>query len=185
MQEITNFSLLIRDEYVNVYAFVLLLWYKNSISYKSEFHKCDQASPPAIAAWSATRFRITVDDFSINNTCSRTLLCIIQMQALAIVRLNYWFQISSFLERTKNSTKTSNTLFERSDNKLFKSWRLWAWHSHWPATPTLYDKLNFLGEEGVASPWCCHAPVLQEKYCPLSGLSNEILYVFVPLLLFQ
>ena len=27
-----------------------------------------------------------------------------------------------------------------------------AWHSYWPATHTLYDELNFLGEEGVASP---------------------------------
>ena len=109
----------------------------------------------------------------------------IQLRDLAIKHLKYWFRISSILERTKNSTKTNNTSFERSDSGLLKSWRLGAWHSYWPATPTLYDKLNFLGEEGVASPWCCHAPVLQEFYCPLSGLSNEILYVFVPFLLFQ
>ena len=109
----------------------------------------------------------------------------IQMRDLAIKHLKYWFRISSILERTKNSTKTNNTSFERSDSGLSKSWRLGAWHSYWPATPTLYDKLNFLGKGGVASPWCCHAPVLQEYFCPLSGLSNEILYVFVPFLLFQ
>ena len=108
----------------------------------------------------------------------------IQMRALAIIHLKYWFRISSILERTKNSTKTSNTSFERSGSGLFKFWRLGAWHSYWPATPTLYDKLNFLGEEGVASPWCCHAPVLHRFFCLLSGLSNEILYVFVPFLLF-
>ena len=108
----------------------------------------------------------------------------IQMRADAMTRLKYWFLISSILERTKNSTKANNTSFERSGSWLLKSWRLGAWHSYWPATPTLYDKLNFLGEEGVASPWCCHAPVLQEFFCPLSGLSNEILYVFVPFLLF-
>ena len=108
----------------------------------------------------------------------------IQLRADAMVHLKYWFRISSILERTKNSTKTNNTSFERSDSGLLKSWRLGAWHSYWPATPTLYDKLNFLGEEGVASPWCCHAPVLQENYCPLSGLLNDILYVFVPFLLF-
>ena len=96
----------------------------------------------------------------------------IQMRALAIIHLKYWFRISSILERTKNSTKTNNTSFERSDSRLFKSWRLGAWHSYWPATPTLYDKLNFLGKGGVASPWCCQAPVLQEYFCPLSGLSN-------------
>ena len=107
------------------------------------------------------------------------------MVADAITHLKYWYRISSSLERTKNSTKTSNTSFERSDSGLSKSWRLEAWHSYWPATPTLYDKLNFLGKGGMASPWCCHAPVLQENYCSLSGLSNEILWVFVPLLLFQ
>ena len=100
------------------------------------------------------------------------------MRADAMTHLKYWFRISSILERTKNSTKTSNTSFERSDSGLLKSWRLGAWHSYWPATPTLYDKLNFLGKGGVASPWCCHAPVLQEYFFPLSGLSNEILYVF-------
>ena len=109
----------------------------------------------------------------------------IQLRDLAIKHLKYWFRISSILERTKNSTKTNNTSFERSDSGLLKSWRLGAWHSYWPATPTLYDKLNFLGKGGMASPWCCHAPVLQEYFCPLSGLSNEILYVFVPFLLFQ
>ena len=109
----------------------------------------------------------------------------IQMQADAMVHLKYWFRISSILEKTKNSTKTSNTSFERSDSGLPKSWRSWAGHSYWPATPTLYDKLNFLGKGGMASPWCCHAPVLQEYFCPLSGLSNEVLYVFVTFLLFQ
>ena len=82
-----------------------------------------------------------------------------QMRALAITLLKYWFWISSILERTKNSTKTSNTSFESSGNGLPKFWRLGVWHSYWPATPTLYDKLNFLGEEGMASPWCYHAPV--------------------------
>ena len=91
------------------------------------------------------------------------------MRDLAIKHLKYWFRISSILERTKNSTKTSNTSFERSGSRLFKSWRLGAWHSYWPATPTLYDKLNFLGEEGVASPWCCHAPVLQEFFVNYQG----------------
>ena len=109
----------------------------------------------------------------------------IQMRALAIVHLKYWFWISSILERTKSSTKTNNTSFERSGSGLLKSWRLGAWHSYWPATSTLYDKLNYLGEKGVASPWCCNAPVLQEFFCVQSGLSNEILYVFVPFLLFQ
>ena len=109
----------------------------------------------------------------------------LKMRADAMVHLKYLFRISSILERTKNSTKTKNTSFERSDSGLLKSWRLGAWHSYWPATPTLYDKLNFLGKGGMASPWCCHAPVLQEYFCPLSGLSNEILYVFVPFLLFQ
>ena len=110
--------------------------------------------------------------------------CHVQMRADAMTHHKYWFRISSILERTKNGTKTSNTSFERSDCGLLKSWRFGAWHSYWPAMPTLYDKLNFLGEEGVASPWCCHAPVLQEFFCPLSGLSNEILYVFLPFLLF-
>ena len=109
--------------------------------------------------------------------------CDIQLRADAMVHLKYWFLISLILERTKNSTKTNNTSFERSDSGLFKSWRLGAWHSYWPAMPTLCDKLNFLGEEGVASPWCCYAPVLQEIFWPLSGLSNEILYVYVPFLL--
>ena len=109
----------------------------------------------------------------------------VQMRADAITHLKYWFRISLILERTKNSTITSNTSFKRSDSDLLKSWRLGTWHSYWPATPTLYHKLNFLGNGGVASPWCCHAPVLHKNYCPLSGLSNEILYVFVPLLLFQ
>ena len=109
----------------------------------------------------------------------------IQLRADAMVHLKYWFRISSILEKTKNSTKTSNTSFERSDSGLIKSWRLGVWHSYWPAMPTLYDKLNFLGEEGVASPWCCQAPVLQDFFCPLWGLSNEILYVFVSPLLFQ
>ena len=99
--------------------------------------------------------------------------------SLALTHLKYWFQISSILERTKNSAKTSNTQFERSDSGLLKSWRLGAWHSYWRAMPAFNDKLNFLGEEGVASPWCYHAPILQKDYCPLSGLSNEILYVFV------
>ena len=107
----------------------------------------------------------------------------IQMRDLAITHLKYWFQISSILEKTKNSTKTSNTSFETSDSWLTKFWRLRVWHSHWPDMPTLCDKLNFLGKEGMASPWCCHTPVLQEWFCPLSGLSNEILYVFVPFLL--
>ena len=88
----------------------------------------------------------------------------IQMRDLAIKHLKYWFRISSILERTKSSTKTNNISFERSDSKLFKSWRLGAWHSNWPATPTLYDKLTFLGKEGVASPWCCHALVLQDFF---------------------
>ena len=107
------------------------------------------------------------------------------MRAFAITHLNYWFWILSILERTKNSTKTSNTSFERSNSGLLISWRLRAWHSYWPATPTLYDKLTFLGGEAVVSPWCCHAPVLQEFFCPLSELSNEVLCVFVPFLLFQ
>ena len=94
----------------------------------------------------------------------------IQMQADAITHLKYWFQISSILERTKNSTKTNNTSYERSDSGLSYSWKFGAWHSYWPATPTLYDKLNFLGIGGMASSWCCHAPVLQEYFCPLSGL---------------
>ena len=115
---------------------------------------------------------------------SHTLPSHIQMRDLAIKHLKYCFWISSILERTKNSTKTSNISFERSGSGLFKSWRLGAWHSYWPATPTLYDKLNFLGEEGVASPRCYHAPVLQENYCLLSGLSNEILYFFVPFFTF-
>ena len=109
----------------------------------------------------------------------------IQMRALTIIHLKYWFQISSILKRSKNSTETNNTLFERSGSGLFKSWRLGAWHSYWPAMPILYDKLNFLGEEGVASPWRCHALVLQEFYCPLSGLFSEVLYVSIPFLLFQ
>ena len=109
----------------------------------------------------------------------------IQLRADAMTHLKYWFRISSIVERTNNSTKTINTSFERSGSGLLQSWRLGAWHSYWPATPTLYDKLNFLGEEGVASPWCCQAPVLQEFFCLLSRLSNEILYVFVPCLLFQ
>ena len=109
----------------------------------------------------------------------------IQLRALDITHLKYWFWISWILERTKNSTKTSNTSFERSGSWLLKSWRLEAWHSYWPATPTLYDKLNFLGKGGVASPWCCHAPALQEYFCSLSGLSNEILYIFVAFLLFK
>jgi len=66
------------------------------------------------------------------------------MWALAIGHLKYWFRISSILETTKNSTKTSNTSFERSDSRLLKSWRLGAWHSYWPTMPTLYVKLNFL-----------------------------------------
>ena len=70
---------------------------------------------------------------------------LIQMRALDILHLKYWFRISSILERTKNSTITSNTSFKRSGSGLFKSWRLGAWHSYWPTTPTLYDKLNFLG----------------------------------------
>ena len=107
----------------------------------------------------------------------------IQMRDLAITNLKYWFRISSILEKTKNSTKTSNTSFERSESGLPKSWRLGAWHSYWPATPTLYDKLNFLGKEGMANWWCCHVPVLQD-FLPQSGLSNEILYVFVPFSLF-
>ena len=101
------------------------------------------------------------------------------MRAFAITHLNYWFRILSILERTKNSTKTSNTSFERSDSGLFKSWRSGAWHSYWPATLTLCDKWNFFGEEGVASPWCCHAPVLHKFYCPLSGLSKKVLLVFL------
>ena len=107
------------------------------------------------------------------------------MRDLAIKHLKYWFRISSILERTKNSTKTSNTSFERSDSGLLKSWRLGVWHSYRPSTPTLYDKLNFLGKEGLVSPWCCHTLVLQKYFCPLSGLSNEILYVNVPFLLLK
>ena len=97
---------------------------------------------------------------------SKTL---IQLRADATVHLKYWFRISSILERTKNITKTINTSFERSDSELFKSWRLGVWHSNWPATPTLYDKLNFLGEKGVASPWCWHAPVIQEFFVHSQG----------------
>ena len=128
---------------------------------------------------------VWVDSFYYIYHSIVTTLWNIQMRADAMVYLKYWFRISSILERTKNSIKTSNTSFERSDSGLSKSWRLGAWHFYWPATPTLYDKLNFLGEEGVASPWYCHAPVLLENYCQLSGLSNDILNVFVPLLLFQ
>ena len=95
------------------------------------------------------------------------ILTNIQLRMDAITYLKYWFWISSILERTKNSTKPNNTSFERAGSGLFKSWRLEAWHSYWPATPTLCDKLDFLGEEGVASPWGCHAPVLQEFFCPL------------------
>ena len=40
-------------------------------------------------------------------------------------------------------------------------------------------------DRGVAALWACHAPFLQEFFCPLSGLSNEVLYVFVPFLLFK
>ena len=94
----------------------------------------------------------------------------IQLRADAMTHLKYWFHISSILERTKNSTKTNNTSFKRSDSRLLKIWRFGAWHSYWPATPTLNDKLNFLGEEAVASLWCCHAPVLQECFCTQSGL---------------
>ena len=104
----------------------------------------------------------------------------IQLRDLDIKHLKYWFRISSILERTKNSTKTSNTSFERSDSGFLNPEDWGAWHSYWPATPTLYDKLNFLGKEVVASLWCCQAPVLQKDNCPLSGLSNEILCVFVP-----
>ena len=87
---------------------------------------------------------------------------IYRCRADAITHIKYWFRVSSILERTKNSTKTNNTSFERSDSGFLKSWRLGAWHSYWPATLTLYEKLSFLGEEGVASPWCCHAPVLHK-----------------------
>ena len=89
------------------------------------------------------------------------------MRALAIVHLKYWLRISSILKRTKNSTKTSNTLFERSGSGLFKSWRIRAWHSYWPAMPTLYDKLNFLGEDGLAGPLCYHYQGFQMTYCTL------------------
>ena len=43
----------------------------------------------------------------------------IQLRDLAIKHLKYWFQISSILERTKNSTKISNVSFQRSDSGLF------------------------------------------------------------------
>ena len=49
------------------------------------------------------------------------VLVLIQLQADAMVHLKYSFRILSILERTKNSTKTSNTLFERSDSGLLKS----------------------------------------------------------------
>ena len=91
------------------------------------------------------------------------------IQADAITHHKYWFQISSILVRTKNSTTKSNTSFERSDSGLLKVCRLGAWHSYWPATPNLYDKLTFLEEEGVASPWCCHAPVLQDFFVHHQG----------------
>ena len=126
--------------------------------------------------------KITMQEGSCTPLESTTVY--IQMRADTMIHLKYWFRISSILDRTKNSTKTSNTSFERSDSGLFKSWRLGAWHSYWPATPTLYDKLNFLGKGGMASPWYCHAPILQEIYCPLSGLLDKILYVFVLFLLF-
>ena len=85
----------------------------------------------------------------------------IQMQALAIGHLKYWFWISSILETTKNSEKKEIPHLKGLILGFIKFWRLGAWHSYWPATPTLYDKLNFLGNGGVASPWCCNAPVLQ------------------------
>jgi len=95
--------------------------------------------------------------------------------------------ISDFINFRDNQEwyKNKQYLIERSDSGLLKSWRLGAWHSYWPAMPTLYVKLNFLGIGVVASPWCCQAPVLQEYFFPLSELSNDILYVFVPFLLFQ
>ena len=82
----------------------------------------------------------------------------IQMRDLAITHLKYWFRISSILERTKNSTKTSNTSFERSDSGLLKSWRLGAWHSYWSATPTLYYKLYFFWKRGHGKPMMLPRP---------------------------
>ena len=76
----------------------------------------------------------------------------VQMWDLAIKHLNYWFWISSILERVKNSTKTNNISFERSDSKHPKSWRLGAWHSHWPTMPTFYNKLHFFRKRGRGKP---------------------------------
>ena len=38
---------------------------------------------------------------------------------------------------------------------------------------------------GLFCPWYCHASVLQESKCPLSELSNEVLWVFVSPILFE
>ena len=76
----------------------------------------------------------------------------IQMWAEVITHLKYWFRFSSILEGTKNSTKTSNTSFEKSDSRLSKFWRLRVWHSYWPTKPTCYDKLNFFRRRGRGKP---------------------------------
>ena len=44
-------------------------------------------------------------------------------------------------------------------------------------------KMGFVNKKTRSGP-LCHAPVLQEFFCGLTGLSNEILYVFVLFLLF-
>ena len=90
----------------------------------------------------------------------------IQLRADAMVHLKYWFRISSILERTKSSTKTSNTSFKRSDSGLLKSWRLGAWHSYWPAMPTLYDKL--FRRRG------CGKPMILPRPCPPGKLLSTI-----------
>ena len=85
------------------------------------------------------------------------------LQALSIeskTNLNYWFRILSILERTKNSTKTSNTSFERSDSGLLKSfiinWTFYekgAWQAHDNAMP-LSSRNIFVHYQGFQKRYC-------------------------------
>ena len=97
------------------------------------------------------------------------------LRPLDITHLKYWFCISSIFEKTKNSTKTSNTSFERSGSGLPKSWRLgcgsimglpwplflkssiyhkeWAWQANKNAMPPIFRILK------------AHYQTFQMRYC--------------------
>ena len=93
------------------------LFLKNSIYHKEWVWQANKnATPHKFWIWEAHYQTFQMRYY--------TLWIWIQMRDLAIKHLKYWFRFSSILERTKNSTKTNNTSFERSISGLCKSWRL-------------------------------------------------------------